>query len=61
MPEVYTPENKQYYISEQSKTKALLTKEEVIKYRQYYVNHTFNEVYEKFKEEKGDILKQRTF
>lgn len=61
MPEVYTEENKQYYISEQMKTRALLTKEEVLEYRTYYIDHTRNEVYQKLIEDKGPILKPRTF
>lgn len=61
MPEVFTEENKQYYISGQNKNKAILTKEEVLHYRTYYINHTREEVYDKFLEEKGDILKKRTF
>lgn len=61
MPEVYTEENKQYYISEQVKTKALLSKEEVLKYRTYYINHTRAETYNKFLEERGPIIKERTF
>jgi group I intron endonuclease len=61
MPEVYTTENKQYYISGQCKTRALLTNEEVMKYRQYYVNHTREEVYQKFLKENGNLLKKNTF
>lgn len=61
MPEVYTKENKQYYISEQVKTKAVLTPEEVLAYRKYYINHTRTEVYQKFLEDKGPILKESTF
>ena len=61
MPEVYTEKNKQYYISEQMKTRASLTKEEVLKYRKYYIDHTRHEVYKKLLEDKGPILKQRTF
>lgn len=61
MPEVYTEENKQYYISEQNKTKTLLTKEDVLRYRLYYVNHTCDEVYQLLLQEKGDIYKKRTF
>lgn len=61
MPEVYTEENKNYYKSTQNKTKSLLTNDEVLLYRQYYVNHTRDEVYIKFLEEKGEILKKRTF
>lgn len=40
------------------KTKALLTKEEVLFYRSYYINHTRDEVYQKFLENKGEILKK---
>lgn len=61
MPEVFTEENKQYYISEQNKNKALLTKDEVFQYRKYYITHTMKQTYELFKQEKGDLLKQRTF
>ena len=61
MPEVFTNENKQYYISELNKTKALLSKEEVLEYRKYYITHTANEVYNKFLQDKGDILKKATF
>lgn len=61
MPEVYTKENKQYYRSEQNKTKVLLTKEEVLEYRKYYMTHTLNEVYNKFIKDKGKIYKRRTF
>ena len=61
MPEVFTEENKQYYISGQNQTKASLTTDEVLAYRKYYVNHTRDQVYEKFLKEKGDILKKSTF
>lgn len=61
MPEVFTEENKKYYISGQVKTKALLTLDEVLHYRTYYIDHTREEVYVKFIEEKGDILKKNTF
>lgn len=62
MVEVFTEENKHYYISEQNKTKALLTKEDILKYRQYYVSHTHDEVYQLLIQEKGDIYKKkRTF
>lgn len=61
MPEVYTPENKQYYISEKCKTQALLSKDEVLKYRKYYVDHTRDEVYNKFVQDRGNILKKDTF
>lgn len=61
MPEVYTEENKKYYISNQNKKRALLTKEEILEYRKYYINHTGEEVYKKFLREKGKILKKSTF
>lgn len=61
MPEVFTEENKKYYISEQVKSKALLTVDEVLHYRTYYIEHTREEVYAKFIEEKGQILKKNTF
>lgn len=61
MPEVYTEENKKFYSSELSKTKALLTKEEVFHYRKYYRTHTRNEVYDLLLSEKGPIYKRRTF
>lgn len=61
MPEVYTEENKHYYASEQNKTKALLTKDEILKYRQYYVSHTRKETYDLLIQEKGNIYKERTF
>jgi group I intron endonuclease len=61
MPEVYTEENKRYYRAGLTQTKALLTKEEVLSYRTYYIDHTGNEVYKKFLEEKGNILKETTF
>jgi hypothetical protein len=61
MPEVYTEENKRYYTSEQQWTKASLTVEEVLEYRQYYVDHTREEVYQKFFEEHGTLLKKNTF
>lgn len=61
MPEVFTEENKKYYTSEQMKTRALLSKEEVLEYRKYYIDHTREEVYQKFLQEKGPILKRKTF
>lgn len=61
MPEVFTEENKRYYISEQNKTKALLTKKDILRYRQYYVSHTYDEVYQLLIQEKGNIYKKRTF
>ena len=45
-----------------AKDTASLTVEEVLKYRQYYVNHTMNETYEIMCSEKGDnFLKPNTF
>lgn len=61
MPEVYTEENKQYYRSEKDKTKTLLSKEEILIYRKYYMDHTRNEVFAKLIEDKGEIYKKRTF
>lgn len=61
MPEVFTEENKNWYIKEQNKTTVKLTKDEVLKYRKYYVNHTHKETYQFFINEKGPILKSRTF
>jgi hypothetical protein len=61
MPEVYTEENKQFYVSEQVKNKSLLSKEEVLKYRTYYINHTRTEAYDKLLEDRGPIMKRRTF
>lgn len=62
MPEVFTEENKKYYTCQISKEKSLLTKEEVLRYRQYYVNHTSKETYLLMcKEKGGKYLKERTF
>lgn len=55
MPEVFTEENKQYYISQMQKERlSLFSKEEVIKYRKYYINHSASEVYKLIQEEKGE-------
>lgn len=62
MPEVFTAENKEYYRSGLSKQSASLTCDEVLKYREYYVNHSMSEVFKKMCEEKGDnFLKESTF
>lgn len=62
MPEVFTEENKKWYTSTQNKVKASLTKEEVLSYRKYYVDHTREEVYTKMEKEKGqDFLKRHSF
>lgn len=61
MPEVFTPENKQYYIYENSKggngAKATLTNEEVINIRTRYISETAKQIYEDYK----DRLKYQTF
>lgn len=61
MPEVFTEENKQYYICGQNKETALLTKREVLRYRKYYVNHTAKDTYNKMVSEKGEVLKLSSF
>lgn len=61
MPEVYTEENKKFYSSELVRTKALLSKAEVFRYRKYYQTHTRDEVYKLLTSEKGPIYKKRTF
>lgn len=62
MPEVYTEENKKYYKSGIIQDTALLTTDEVLKYRQFYVNHSMNDTYQLMCQEKGqDFLKPNTF
>lgn len=61
MPEVYTEENKKFYKSGINLENILMSKEELLKYRKYYINHTYSEVYEKLVEEKGKIFTERTF
>lgn len=62
MPEVYTSENKHYYVYELKREKASLTSEEVLYYRQYYMTHTRDEVYIEFCKNKGnDFMKKGTF
>jgi group I intron endonuclease len=61
MPEVFTLDNKQYYCSEQNKQNNILTKEEVLKYRQYYVNHNMKQTYQQLLLDKGNICTFRTF
>lgn len=61
MPEVYTEENKNFYKSGINLENILITKEELLEYRKYYVNHTYLETYEKLVKEKGQIFTQRTF
>ena len=61
MPEVYTEENKKYYIYENSLgsngSKAVLTDEEVISARQRYVKEDAKTIYEDYK----DKMKYQTF
>lgn len=61
MPEVFTEENKKYYTSEMNRKTALLTKDEVLKYRTYYINHTAKETFLYMINEKGNIMKESTF
>ena len=61
MPEVFTEENKKYYTSEMNKKTALLSIDEVVKYRTYYINHTAQETYNYMISEKGNIMKEATF
>ncbi len=52
MPEVFTEENKNYYIREMSRERnSIFSKEQVLKYRTYYINHTAKEVYELAKQD----------
>lgn len=54
MPEVFTKENKQYYIYENSKgengASAKFTDDEVIKIRKRYVNESAKQIYEDYKD-----------
>lgn len=55
MPEVFTEENRQYYIHEMQRERlSLFTEEEVIRYRTYYISHTATEVYYLIQQEKGE-------
>ena len=49
MPEVYTEENKKYYMRQdtngEKSSKAILTNEEVIALRKRYVNETAKQIY----------------
>lgn len=53
MPEVFTKENKEYYIYQNSQGQngksAKLTDEEVLLIRKRYVNETAKEIYEDYK------------
>lgn len=61
MPEVFTKENKEYYIYNNSKgengNSAQFTDEEVISIRQRYVNESASQIYEDYK----DRVKYQTF
>ena len=63
MPEVFTPENKEYYRSGMAKETANLKPEEVLEYRKYYVTHTAEETYNFMLSEKGQDfpLKKNSF
>lgn len=54
MPEVFTKENKQYYIYQNSQgsngVSAQFTDEEVIQLRHRYVNETAKKIYEDYKD-----------
>lgn len=51
MPEVFTDENKRYYISQASRKKTcLLDDEDVFELRKKYVNHTAKELYTPYKD-----------
>lgn len=61
MPEVFSEENKAFYVSGKNKETTTLTKEEVLKYRIYYKSHTMDETYVKFCKDKGsDFFKRGT-
>lgn len=66
MPEVYTPENKEFYVKGMQKEKAAISKEELFQYRKYYVEHTAKETHEKYLADNLDndkklLVKYRTF
>lgn len=64
MPEVFTEENKNWYKAEQNKTKATLTTQQVLEYRKYYVDHSRDEVYQKFLQDidnQENTIKKTTF
>jgi len=54
MPEVFTEENKQYYIYENSKgsnaAKAVFTDKEIIEIRTRYINESAKQIYEDYKD-----------
>lgn len=62
MPEVFNEENKIFYTYQRQKENTSLTANELLYYRQYYVEHTAKETYKKLCEDKGkDFLKEATF
>lgn len=63
MPEVYTEKNKDFYKRCGKKSPSSLSLEDLLKYRQYYVDHPLKEVYELYiSDHNGEkILKERTF
>ena len=61
MPEVFTQENKNYYIYQKDKENASISPEELLEYRKYYQTHTYKEVYDKLIAEKGEVIKERSF
>lgn len=67
MPEVLTEENKEYYTRIMQKENIpSLTKDEVLKYRKYYVNHTAKDTYQFYLDENKDkedklIVKSNSF
>jgi len=55
MPEVFTEENKLWYIRKyQQERNSIFSKEDVIKYRTYYINHNAFEVYQQVIKDKGE-------
>lgn len=61
MSEVFTEENKNYYIYQKDKENTLLKPKEVLNYRKLYIDHTAKEVYQQMIKDKGQIMKERTF
>lgn len=61
MPEVFTEENKNFYRKELSKQKITISKEDLLKYRKYYINHTQRQTYQLFVKERGELIKESTF
>lgn len=61
MPEVFTEENKKYYVSQKDKDNAFISPKELFEYRKYYINHTYKEVYVKLVQEKGKVITERSF